>query len=81
MSAERTFKEFHMGVALARLNLIVTNRTLDVGSGEVMNAAGRKVGTVRRLQHGDWRVVIVDPALESPFNRMNVTACVVPVNV
>ena len=72
MSAEHTLTEYHMGVALCRLNLLVSNRTLDVGSGDILNDLGRRVGTARKLHHGDWRVVIVDPSLEPTFNRMNV---------
>ncbi len=73
MAAERKLTEFHMGVALSRMNLQVTNRTLDIGTGDIVNAVGRRVGAVRRLEHGEWRVTVLDPELVPTFNRMNVT--------
>ena len=73
MAAERTLTEYHMGVALSRMNLQVTNRTLGVGAGDILNSAGRRVGSARRLGRGDWRVSILDQDLVPTFNRMNAT--------
>ena len=73
MSADRTLSEYHMGVALSRLNLQVTNRTLSIGIGDITNAVGGRVGRATRLPEGDWRVSIIDPNLGPQFNRMNVT--------